>query len=446
MSNIYVRQAGSWSVATTWSATGWGGAAAAAAPLATDDCIFGADATGIVTVNSATLCLGKSVTFNSANNRVVFTAAMILQLSGAWNTTNFDMTGIVSGTGTLQLKVAATSYVGAFPGALQFNLAATFVMGNNWTITGLVTSTLATVLNNDGTAKTLTCNGGLTCTTLLSGSALCVIGGGTWSGAGGLGLATTFLNSPVIETTGYRNLTLSKGAGTPSVTAATTLTLLAACTLDTNGINFVNVTTTASSVALSSNFNITGVHLISSLSPTYTGAGHLVITGTGTYRQIAATAASILTLPDAGNLDIAGKMDVIGTQGFAPTIKSTTGGQHTHLNYTGTAADMNVCRAIFTDVDASGSNRPIDNWNGGSISGSTNIVNITSATVDATEASLAAEIILYDAEVVLYNNSQINLGIMTGNYNAEVVLYNNSQIALAAMTGDYNADINAWAA
>jgi hypothetical protein len=389
MATLYVRQAGNWSDANTWSATGWGGAAASARPAATDDCIFGADATGIVTVDSATLCLCKSVAFNSANNRLVFGAGFILQCSWAYNSGAFDMAGIVSGTGTLQLRAAATSYIGAHPGALQFSVAGTYVMGDNWTITGLVTVTTATVLNNNGTAKTLTANGGLTMTSTLQGTALVVLGGGTWSGTAALYNDTTIQGTGVISGgVAYRGGTLTSVVGCSWTTTGSTLTIAASCTLNIPHITLADIFLSGSQILnLTGNLIVSGYVLIYGASVAFTGAGQITASR---WRQMATSAANIVTLPDGGVLTVTDYLDMIASYPISTTLKSTTAGQPAYLNFTGLPANCNIARAVFTDINASGSAQRLDDWNAGALTNVVNIRALDSTIVAATEAALVA--------------------------------------------------------
>jgi hypothetical protein len=68
----------------------------------------------------------------------------------------------------------------------------------------------------------------------------------------------------------------------------------------------------------------------------------------------------------------------------AGTIKSGTASTHFHLNYLGLASACKIFQAIFTDIDASGSSQPIDNWYGGTLTRCTNIINRTSADLKQT--------------------------------------------------------------
>ena len=377
---------------------------------------------------------------------------MKLLLSGGWNTGNFDMTGIVSGTGTLQLKAAATSYIGTFPAALEFNLSATYVMGNNWTIAGPTTNTLAAVVNNDGTAKTLTCNGGLVNTAALSGSANIVIGGGTWSGAGGLANNLSFANSPIIGPVNYKTGTLSKGAGTPTVTAGTTFTITGSCTIDSAGIPWVNwLVNVAASITLQSAPVGTGYLWVLSASTTFLGNFNPTFAD---LRGNNTSAVLNLTLPVGVTLNITTSIELAGSGTSAFTFKSATGGQHCHLNYAGTPANCKISNIVFTDVDASGSAQRLDDWYG-TLSGCTNIRVLDSALVAATEADLAqtdidlaAEIALYDAEVIahdaavdLYDAEAIAHQAAVDLYDAEVILYDAEAIAHQAAVDLYDAEV-----
>jgi hypothetical protein len=303
---------------------------------------------------------------------------MILQCSGGYNTSNFDTTPIVSGTGQLQLRAAATSYIGTFPGQLRYAVAGTFVLGNDATIAGLVTISTATVLNKNGTDKTLTCNGGITMTSTLQGTALVILGGGTWSGTGALYNNTTIQGTGIISgTVTFRAGILTSVAGCNWTTTGSTLNPVASCTLNVPHITFNNIYfNVALTLNLTGNLIATGYIFIAGIAATITGAGMIT---TAIWRHVAFTAGTIVTLPDGATLTVTNYFDMTGVYQFAPTLKSTTPGAAAYLNFMGLPANCNICRAIFTDINASGAAQRLDNWNAGAMTNTVNIRALTTA-------------------------------------------------------------------
>jgi cytoskeletal protein CcmA (bactofilin family) len=82
----------------------------------------------------------------------------------------------------------------------------------------------------------------------------------------------------------------------------------------------------------------------------------------------------------------------IATLGFgSPTLKSATASSAAFLTYQGTAANCKIAGVTFTDVNASGSAQALDNWYGGTLTRTTNIINRTTA--DFATAAQAASIL-----------------------------------------------------
>ena len=175
MATYYFRNVGTnWGDAANWSLTD-GGGATGAVPLATDDVIF-TNNSGNCTVNALNrVC--RSLNFSTYTN----TITMTFQITVSGNVTLGASMGI-AGTSTLNINATATltSNGKTWPNSLNLLGTSTiFTLADNWIITGSLTQNgTSNVLNNNGTTKTITVNGGLTInTSSLTGTANIIMGG-----------------------------------------------------------------------------------------------------------------------------------------------------------------------------------------------------------------------------------------------------------------------------
>ena len=70
------------------------------------------------------------------------------------------------------------------------------------------------------------------------------------------------------------------------------------------------------------------------------------------------------------------------TTAISATLQSVTASSAAFLNYTGTVENNKVYESIFTDIDASGSTSQIRNYNGGTLTRTTNIRNVSLPSVE----------------------------------------------------------------
>lgn len=185
MATLYAKAAGgNWSSANTWSTTSSAGGDNSGPPLATDDVIFDTGSTGTVTVDT-TSCVCKTLTCQSASNKITFTASQILYVSG--NVTFFTGMGTnLSGTGNLNINSSGTLTTNGntIPGSLTFSTG-TNVISGPVVVTGLTTFASCTI--NYSTAQatdTITCNGGALCSGSMpigASTAKLIVAGGTIS-------------------------------------------------------------------------------------------------------------------------------------------------------------------------------------------------------------------------------------------------------------------------
>ena len=184
MATLYARTAGgAWATIGTWSSTSSGGASSGTIPTASDDVIFDTGSTGVVTLDSATLDVCKTLTMQAAANKLTFTAGDKLFVSG--NVTFFTGQGAnLSGTGTLVIHAAGTLTCNGntIPGALTYDQAANCAISGPAIVTGLVTvaAVVGLTYTTSEAMDTLTCNGGASATSnFASSNVKLIIGGGT---------------------------------------------------------------------------------------------------------------------------------------------------------------------------------------------------------------------------------------------------------------------------
>lgn len=138
-----------------------------------------------------------------------------------------------------------------------------------------------------------------------------------------------------------------------------------------------------------------GIHIPNSLSTVY-GIGmvlgsDLIVDGTitlssgqpisGSYNVICSRFvwSSTFTFTAGKTLTVTTSILSVNSTSSGPTMKSDTASSPFSLVYQGTLANQTMAGVIFTDVDASGSSVPIQNWKGGTLTRTTNIVNYGSA-------------------------------------------------------------------
>jgi hypothetical protein len=360
-----VAAGGDWQAAGTWDVgSGY--------PVAGDTVNINATCTGTVSLTQANACAVLNLTNNGgtlAFGNYVLTCTGNVTLGGA----------ITAGTGGLTITGASTMNSGGvtFPGKLVFNYV------------GLVTFSAATNLNKTA-AETLTCNGGLTATSVCSGTATIIIGGtgGVVTGTGIIYSNLTFNCTSATIATGnftYSTGTMTYTAGTITVTSGSALRISGSCALNTNGIIWDDVTfgTAAPTVTLGSNFTCSIIYLAGS-RPIFAGAYNITcdtltdVTTVGTTNTLTLEAGQTLTVTT--NLYLSGIV-TSNTATTQLTIRSDASPSTTNLVYQGTTANCKVFGVIFTDINASGSAQGIDNWYGGTLTNCTNITNRTSADI-----------------------------------------------------------------
>lgn len=362
---------GNWSNNATWGGAGH--------PVAGD------------TAQLSALTGGNTVTVD------VTSACAVLDCTGsagtlAFGNQNLTVTGGVTLAGTLSAGTGTLSLTGSqtltsngitFPGKLTINATnITETLVGNWVNTGLVTiGNIGPITVNSTTSETLTCNGGLTSsgTGSLSGTAKVIFGGGTITAA--LFIANNVdinCSTLTISNLFYKTGTLTYVAGTITTTGST-LSLSAACTLNTNGMTWnnvvlsVNATTT---ITLTSALTCSGTFGTTSTGGSITMAGSFNISCANlsffhTNSGLTQTFVVGTTITVTNSINVAGD-----PSGGTMTIKSGTPSSSAFLKYQGTPGNSRALGAIITDIDASGGNTVYDYF--GTLLRTVNITNITS--------------------------------------------------------------------
>ena len=197
------------------------------------DNVFAAVTSGQLTVNVAAAC--TSIDFTNYTNTLTMNATLSV---GGSVTLVAAMT--ITGTGTLSITAAATitSNGKTWSGALTL-WGGSVSFGDNWTVTGLLTTTTNTNLGNNS----ITCNGGITVnggTTV--GSCIIKLGGGTWSGANAIRNPFQFVGDCTVSgNVAFNNNTMTWVSGAITTTGSTITISAVATTLNTSGMTWNQV-------------------------------------------------------------------------------------------------------------------------------------------------------------------------------------------------------------
>ena len=204
-------------------------------------------------------------------------------------------------------------------------------------------------------------------------------------------------NNPILTFTAGQRLTIAGNVTFPTTQAMLVgtgiLAISTTSTITSNGAVFPGDVYHSGAVTytLGDDMSVTGAVYILPVTGnavTFSGAhnltcGKLKLSASGNYGNAA------LTFPASQTLTVTGSMLLLGTTWdtvnttYLYTIKapSTTA---FNLNYSGTPANCNVDGMTFSYVNASGSAQAIVNYNGGTLTGTTNITNKTQAAFGAT--------------------------------------------------------------
>jgi hypothetical protein len=404
MATLYGRNAGgNWSAAASWSTVSAKDAsrvAAAAAPAAADTCILD-DYSGNITVDT-TSCVCKILNCTSNGNyagTLTFTAAKILTMGSTGNIVlNAAMT--LAGTGQLTVNgtFSLTSAGKTFPGALNLGTSGTKTLVDNWSITGALTTGGTDVVNKTGAGAgdTLTVAGGLNMFAPLSGNTVIVLTGGTWQHAGTTNYCSSNVNIAGAVTLSsridYKTGTFKFVSGSLN-SNGTPFYLWGDATLDLNGIKLAWLVTQSDcyTVTLASNLSCGQIVCVPYSESDIRFAGNFSVTCDYFYFVSPAVSSNFIltagqTLSVTTGIVFCAGAGIFGT--CYPKMKSATATSAIYFNYSGAAAGCLIAGAQFTDVDASGSVRGIDNWCGQTLLRTTGITNRTSADIGGVSSNI----------------------------------------------------------
>lgn len=268
---------GNWNAVGTW--------VEGAVPVLGDN-VVATGTSGQLTVNVGSVC--TSIDFTNYTNTL--TVNQTLNVAGAVTlvpgmtitTTAGTPVLVVSATGTLTSNGKAWPYAMQFTGSGQ-----TFTLADDWTVNGTLTvgnGTTQTINGNNFFATTnLTINssGAVTGTTVFN-----MTGSGTWSRASTCILRSNLVfntaGAIVITNVSFDSATITRTAGT--ITHTGTLTIgggTGGTTLDTNGIDWNNITLTGTStITLTSNLSVAGSLTPSGSASATVNGNSIILTGT----------------------------------------------------------------------------------------------------------------------------------------------------------------------
>lgn len=331
MANRYFVNGGvdnNWGTTGNWSATS-GGAGGSSVPTAADAVFLDGNSPNCTVNTSARVCLSLNCTgyTNTLTMSQQITASGSVTLASAMT---------ISDSGSLIINAAATltSNGKTWPNALLMQSAVTYTLGDNWTVSGLVTIGSGAV-SSTFTGNTITCNGGLTIGTssgTLTGTTKFVIGGGTVT-------ATAFTNGYMSCSIDYAgdftfasgtNLRIGGGthshvSGTITFAGAHTLTFAGSCTVDTDPVVWKDISlSTTLTLTLTSAITCNGTLLLTGGSVTHTINGEIRAQGSLTYNQ-----SGVLVLAGTGEIHMTGTGTIAQGAGTAtpsfPLIIDTAG-------------------------------------------------------------------------------------------------------------------------
>lgn len=354
---------GNWSSNSTW--------VEGAAPTSSDAVVATATS-GNVTIDT-TSCVCSTMVLTNYVGTMTFTSGQKLTVT---TTVTFVSGMTLAGTGTLQLSNTATITSGGltFPGSLIFD-AGTWTLADNWTVTGSVTGQTGT---NTLKGNTLYVGASLTATRSFEGTTNIILNGsGTLSSSGSnyvannltINTSGTIVMGAVLRVYGgYFDYT----AGTVDVSTNNNILMLdTSVKLNVHGVKWNTIAEAGghSTHTLESDLDCASIICTTSYYIYFFGAYNISCDAL----SIGPTPKTV-KLTSGQTLSISTSMNLNGS-----TVSSYTPSSAMYLNYSGTIVNGKVVGSTFTDVDASGSAQVIPNYNGGTLTRTTNITNYTAA-------------------------------------------------------------------
>ncbi|MFA6100448.1 MAG: hypothetical protein WC750_06305 [Patescibacteria group bacterium] len=171
---------------------------------------------------------------------------------------------------------------------------------------------------------------------------------------------------------------------------SSTLALTASQTVDSAGLTWANVSLRGTITLANPLVGTGSLDQYSSTATIFVGAHNITFSSWKLYPAAAGrtfTFVSSTTFTISTDIIISG----LAVPSTNLTVNASSPSTPFSLIYQGTAENCKVVGVNFTDVDASGSSIPIDNWYGGTLTRCTNIANKTSA--DLARAADASKIL-----------------------------------------------------
>lgn len=255
---------------TNWSATS-GGAGGASVPGASDDVTFDGAGGGNSTATISATITVLSFTVTGGYTSTITHNAVLTVAGNVTLNTSYTIAG--SSAMTISAASTLTGNGKAWANNMTWTGSNTKTISGNFTVSGTLTISGTTTLNQTGTDTLIL--SGITNNSTTSGTARIKLVGGTWSGASKLSNNLDIAGNITISgSVVYQTGTLKYISGTVTTTSST-LTITGTTTLNTNGINFNNITFSSSSptITLGSLLTATGtVRVNNAIGVTYSGS------------------------------------------------------------------------------------------------------------------------------------------------------------------------------
>lgn len=370
-----------WNTNAAWSLTS-GGGATGLIPTALDDIILDANS-GNVTLATTT---GVCKSFNATNYTGTITFTVGLTVSG--NITLGASMGI-SGAGTLTINAAGTidSKGKIWPNTFTMSGSSlTITLANNDFQVGAFTNNNTTGVLN-GSTLTLKVNGAMTMSQALTGTAtISLIGTGSWTGSGALGNNLTFNSGGTIGITSVTYAAQSGGstitytAGTVNHSGTLQINGPNTTTLNTSGVNWLNISLFSSSFTLNLNQALVVTGTLTFQTSDYTlggSSGATIGTLTWNTAPVSNNTGIVLTAGNTYTVTTALTLYSLNTVNTPMGIRSSSAGSQANLILNQGATQL--VGGIFTkDINSSGG-QTIWNWKPSTQNNVTNWNALTSA-------------------------------------------------------------------
>jgi len=235
---------------TNWAASS-GGAGNQSVPTSADDVTFDGNGNSNSTISATITVLSLTIT---SGYTATMTHNALLTIAGNWN---FSGTYTIAGTSAITISAASTITAGqTWTNNLTFANSNTKTLATNLTVGGTFTSSGTTVVNKTS-SETLTING-LSAIGTLSGTALIIITGGTWSGNQAVSSEKTLNGNVTLSGSIQSGGVINYSSGTITVTGST-MNFANGSTVNCNGMSFNNVALgNNATITLTSNLLING--------------------------------------------------------------------------------------------------------------------------------------------------------------------------------------------